>query len=267
VILGGRFVNNEYFGQKFVPRLGLTHIWEKFHVKALFSQAFRSPSVENINLNSEIKPESTTVLELEFGFKPTSNSYLTANAFDITTKNPIVYFYNEMSEDDYENEEPTGSRGFELEYKWKQKTWFFNANYSYYSTAGHPVIHEYAVPGHPNSFLAFPNHKFNATASFKVYRKWSLTSSLTYMSERYSLISTDPQFQILIRYKPSLYLNMNLSAEDILVKGLTIGLSCHNCTDAGVYYIQPYANNHATVPGNGREYRISLHYNLAFKKK
>ena len=266
IIIGGRFNHNQYYGQKFVPRLGLTRIWDKFHVKALFSQAFRAPSVENINFNPDIKSESTTFVELEFGFKVTQHSYLTVNTFDITTKDAIVYYYNEFSEDDYRNETTTGSRGFEVEYKWKTKKWFFNMNYSYYTTAGHPVIDAYRVPGHSDILLAFPNHKIHATASYNFFGKWSVTPSLSYLSKRYSVITNENDEATLISYNPALYLNINISAENILAKGLSLGLACHNATDESAYYIQPYANNHATVPAGGREYTISLHYNLSFKK-
>jgi len=37
--VGGRYESHEYAGSEFVPRLGVTRAWSKFHVKALFDQA------------------------------------------------------------------------------------------------------------------------------------------------------------------------------------------------------------------------------------
>ncbi len=266
VIIGGRYFQNQYYGQKFVPRLGLTHIWEAFHVKALFSQAFRAPSVENINLSPDIKPEGTTFVELEFGFKANKHSYFTINAFDITTTAPIVYYYNELNEDDYKNAAPSGTRGFEVEYKWKAKQWYASANYSYYTTQGHPIIDIYQVPGHSDLLLAFPKHKINLTGSVNLYRKWSLSPTIYCVSERYNLATSESGTTDVVEFVPALYFDLNINAENIFYKGFSLNISCHNISDESVLYIQPYASNHAVVPGGGREYSISLNYIIPFKK-
>ena len=49
--VGGRYEHHSFVGGSFVPRFGLTKVWDKFHIKALYSEAFRTPNIENINLN------------------------------------------------------------------------------------------------------------------------------------------------------------------------------------------------------------------------
>ena len=265
LILGGRYTSNEYYGNKFVPRAGITIIRDKFHVKTLFSQAFRAPSVENINYNPDIKAESTNVIEIEMGVKVSKGSYFTANVFDITTKDPIIYFYNDNSEDDYKNESPTGTRGFELEYKLKSGKWYLVSSYSFYTTSGHPVIENYGVPGVDDILLAFPKHKFTLRGSAPLSNKVSLCPSLRYVSKRYA-VSDATEIPVIQEYKPSVYLDINISTERLLHKYLVLNFGCRNITDAGAFIIQSYRGNHAPVPYGGREFYLSLNYTLPFTK-
>ena len=75
-----------------MPRIGLTRVINRFHAKLLYSEAYKTPVIENINLNREIKPERTKVIELEAGYQLSSIMLLTANFYDITIKKPIIYF-------------------------------------------------------------------------------------------------------------------------------------------------------------------------------
>ena len=59
-------------------------------------------------------------MELELGYKLGANSYLTANVFDIVTKDAIIFYYDTDNEDAYKNEGMAGTRGVEFEYRVKQ---------------------------------------------------------------------------------------------------------------------------------------------------
>ena len=91
---GARYNFNTNFPSSFVPRIAVTRAFRKVHFKALYSKAFRTPSVENINLGMNIRPEKTTTVEFETGWNVTESWSLIANVFDITTTDPIVYFYD-----------------------------------------------------------------------------------------------------------------------------------------------------------------------------
>jgi outer membrane cobalamin receptor len=67
VTVGARAEWNSLFGASFVPRVALTRAFKRFNVKLLYSQAFRAPGIENININPMILPERTNVLEAELG--------------------------------------------------------------------------------------------------------------------------------------------------------------------------------------------------------
>ncbi|MBK9026159.1 MAG: hypothetical protein IPL69_20010 [Saprospiraceae bacterium] len=75
-------------------------------------------------------------MEIEGGVKLEMNSYLTANLYNVTTKHPIIFYYDPMaSTDNYLNESRTGTRGV----NWitmESKKWFATINYAFYTTAG-----------------------------------------------------------------------------------------------------------------------------------
>jgi outer membrane cobalamin receptor len=43
--LGGRYEYYSYSGGTFVPRVGMVKAWDRFHVKALYNQSFRTPNI------------------------------------------------------------------------------------------------------------------------------------------------------------------------------------------------------------------------------
>ncbi|MGZ4049892.1 MAG: TonB-dependent receptor plug domain-containing protein, partial [Bacteroidia bacterium] len=185
VILGARLDNHSAYGDAFVPRIGLTKKIDKLHFKLLYSDAFRAPSIENINLKDStgIKPEQTSITELEIGYELRRNSIFTINLYDINTKNAIVYYFNEVTNmDAYHNVGRTGSRGLEFEYKLKDKWGYVTFNYAFYTVAGKPKIPDYEVPVSNSVLLAFPAHKLNLNASFYITKHLNINPALSYMS-------------------------------------------------------------------------------------
>ena len=264
-ILGMRFDNNPVYGSSFVPRVGVTKVWHNFHFKTLYSRAFRAPSIENINVTPEIKPERTEVAELEAGIRIATNSYLTANVFDITTCGPIVYYYDDNMVDRYKNDISTGSRGIEVEYKLKNNRWYAGLNYAYFTTAGHPVISIYQTPSLPKKPLAFPSHKINVNGNYQLTKDLSINTSLVYMAKRYSYLQDTNGNVSAKEFNPVVYANLCLNIENIISDGFQIAIACNNLWDRKVLYIQPYNGNHAPLYGSGREIQLKLSYSLPGK--
>ncbi|MEO8210586.1 MAG: hypothetical protein ABI840_08485, partial [bacterium] len=265
IILGIRHEYNPYFGSSTLPRFGLTKVWEKFHIKTLYSSAFRTPSVENINVNQQILPEQTYVAELEAGLKISESSYFTANIYDITTNNSIVYFYDENEEDNYKNESSMGTRGIEMEYKWKSRGIYATVNYSFYTTAGHPSISIYSIPDESNKLLAFPTHKINLNSNIQLSEKINFNPSLSYVSTRYTYSRTPDDLISYNLIDPALYANLALNFENIICKGISMQVACINIFNTENQFIQPYNGNHNPLPATAREYKLQITYALSFK--
>jgi len=273
IILGARYDKHNVYGDAFVPRVGLTKKFFRFHFKALFSNSFRAPAIENINysLTGNLSPEKTQVAELEMGYQVTRKSIFTINFFDITTRNPIVYFFDANAQTDaYLNEKSTGTTGFEAEYKIKGRWGYLGFNYSYYTSLGKDRIPAYRVPDDSSALLGFANHKINFNASVKVAKGLSLNLTASYYGARNAYTSVDTAY-VPLHEKTGPKFLVNLFVKyDTPLKGLTVGIGVFDLLDQKYTFIQPYSNaltpGHAPLPAPPREFVFRLSYDLHFKK-
>jgi outer membrane cobalamin receptor len=270
VILGARFDNHSEYGNAFVPRLGLTKKIQKFHFKLLYSNSFRAPSIENINLRDStgMKPEKTSVFELELGYQLSRRSILTVNLFDINTTDAIVYYVDPVTNlDAYHNIGKNGSWGVEAEYKIKDKWGYLGLNYSFYSVSGKDIIADYQVPQNSNVLLAFPAHKINLNSSFYITKHLSINPSVSFRGDRYAITAVDSLDNGIVEKIPSsVFVNLFIRYENV-VKGLDFGAGVYDIFNEQINYIQPYNSNHAPLPGPSRELILKLSYHLNFKEK
>lgn len=273
IILGARYDKHNVYGDAFVPRVGLTKKFFRYHFKGLYSNSFRAPSIENINysLTGTLSPEKTQVVELEMGYQVTRKSIVTINFFDITTRNPIVYFFDANANTDaYLNEKNTGTTGLEMEYKTKGKWGFLGFNYSYYTSAGKARINAYRVPDDSAALLGFANHKINFYVTYQIGQKLSVNVSATYYGARYAYTKVDTAFVPLHeRTAPRLLVNLFLNYKP--VKGLTVGAGIFDLLDQKYTFIQPYSNaltpGHAPLPAPPREFVFRISYDLSIGNK
>lgn len=275
IIAGARYDMHNIYGDAFVPRVGLTKKYNRFHFKALYSNSFRAPSIENINLSraTGITPEKTQVIEVELGYQITRKSIFTVNFFDITTRNPIVYYYDDsLGIDTYLNSDASGTLGAELEYKIKGRWGYVGVNYAYYTASGKTNVVEFKSNQDSSltssSLLGFSNHRANLNASFNTIKGLSINPSVSFYGKRYGVATTDSlgspeisEFDPLVLI--NLYINYNTP-----VKGLSVGVGVYDLLNQKFKFIQPYSNGyHAPLPGPAREFVFRLSYNLNFKKK
>lgn len=271
IILGARYDKHNAYGDAFVPRVGLTKRIDNFHFKLLYSNSFRAPAIENINYadSTGIKPEKTAVAELELGYEIRRNSIVTINFFDISTSNTIAYYYNDSTQvDAYHNIGNTGSRGVELEYKFKETWGYVNLNYAFYSVAGKDKIADYEVPENNKVLLAFPSHKINLGAGFNLNKHFSVNPSVSFRGERYGYTSIDTLGDgVIEKFSPMVLANLFLRYEDLFINGLDLGVGCFDIFDQRIKYIQPYNSGHAPLPGPSREIVVRLSYAFKVKNK
>lgn len=267
--LGSRFENHSAYGASFVPRVALAGDYEGFHSKLIYSKAFRAPSIQNItNFNpkfskgSNIKPENTTISEIEFGYDFSSNMSLTANLFDIQLENPIVYF-SDNENDAYDNFEKTGSRGFELEYRIKdKKLGYANLTYSF-NLANDNTVSLYEVPNQPDILLGFPKHKFTLNSNINIFENFSINPSLIFFSQRNGVFELDKDENSIIKeFEPVFLFNLNLIYKNFFFKGVNASISGHNLLNQTYHYIQAYNGTHAPISGASTEISFNIGYDF-----
>ncbi|MEW6469189.1 MAG: TonB-dependent receptor plug domain-containing protein [Bacteroidota bacterium] len=270
-ILGARFDMHNEYGSAFVPRVGFTKKIKRFNFKFLVSNSFRAPSIENINLSDStgIKPEKTSFIELEAGYQFTRSSILTFNFFDITTRDPIVYYYDDsLMTDNYHNFGGSGSRGIEVEYRVRGKWGYVTLNYSFYTVAGKEKITDYEVSDNDKVLLAFPAHKAGFNSSFNIGKHISLNPSFNYRGRTYGYTAADSLDNTIVSEFEAVYLaNVFVRFRDVLTPGLSFGVGVYDILNQRPVFIQPYNGYHAPLPGPSREIIFRLSYNLLFKNK
>ncbi|MDZ4664503.1 MAG: TonB-dependent receptor plug domain-containing protein [Bacteroidota bacterium] len=271
-IVGARYDKHNVYGDAFVPRVGLTKKYGAFHFKALYSNSFRAPSIENVNGSPDslnIKPELTKVAELELGYKLGRRSIISVNLFDITTNDPIVYKTDSNNADIYVNEGGSGTKGVEAEYKLRFKKVNFSVNYAFYTAANKKQITDYSISNassDTSALLAFAKHRVNFSAIWNPTEKLSINLNASLYGSRWAYTSVDSTDTSALEELPSTVL-LNLFINWEPVDGLNIGLGCYDILNQKFNFIQPYNGYHPPLPGPSREIVFKLQYNLRFKAK
>ncbi|MBA3665334.1 MAG: TonB-dependent receptor plug domain-containing protein [Bacteroidetes bacterium] len=268
-IVGARFDKHNAYGQAFVPRVGLTKKYNRFHFKALYSSAFRAPAIENINAadSNGIKPELTQVMEIELGYQLTHKSIFTVNVYDIETKDPIIYYtsLDSSNTDLYKNFGHAGTQGIEAEYRIKDKWGHFTINYAFYSAANKQKVDLYKTENSA-SLLGFSNHRLNLNAGWNITKKLSFNTTASFYGARWAVTSLDSagkSVQELLA--PQILLNCFLRY--MPVKGLSIGVGVYDILNQKFKLVQPYDGGSPPLPAQSRELVFRLQYDLNFKKK
>jgi outer membrane cobalamin receptor len=264
VVAGGRYEYHSAYKGSFVPRLAWTKVWEQLHVKALYSRAFRTPSLENIRLNPEITPERLTTYEMETGYEFNKEMFASVSLFDTTIRKPIIYHYDPATASEYySNDNPTGTRGFELMGKWKSTAGHYaDISYSFYFAAKNRVP-LYAVPGRKDLLLGWPAHKIALNSSFALGRGLNINPSGVFLMERYAYYAQDALGNAVSRRRANaVMLNVFIQKKGFLRKNLTVGAGVFDLLGSNYGYIQPYNSGHSPLPGRSKEFTLRVTYDF-----
>jgi outer membrane cobalamin receptor len=269
--IGFRYEKNNRYGGAFVPRLALTKKIENFHFKVLYSQAFRAPSLQNINiaLGGKIKPEKSDVFELELGYQFTPEMLLAINAFSISTRNLMIYGSqgeNETFEEWYENSQKSGSKGIEFVYTIRQKVWYANLTYSFSQAIKNNSVEVYNVSQTNKQYVGFPSHKVTLNTNFNLTSRLTINPTFIYASTRYAYTTVDDEGNaISTALDPYILTNAFLNYKNIL-PGLTGGIGAYDILNERPATPQAYNGGYAPIPGRSREYVVKLSYQINFTK-
>jgi outer membrane receptor protein involved in Fe transport len=262
VVAGARFENHSFFGSSFVPRLVLLKAFGPVSGKALYSRAFRAPGIENISLGDNVRPERTTVYELEATVRLGEGQTVSANAFDVGVTNPIIYSYDaETATEAYRNLGRLGSRGIELDYRLRGAWGRVQAGYSFYRPGGRNDVEDYLVPGQPKAFTGLPTHKATLTGVARVLPWLSVSPTAVLVGQRFAVGAPDEEGVSEVQtLAPRLLLNLFVRAENVGTKGLEIGAGVFNLLGSDFRVAQPYNGGHAPLPLFNREFMVRLTY-------
>ncbi|WPB79820.1 TonB-dependent receptor [Archangium violaceum] len=264
VVAGARYDRHSAFGDSFVPRLVLLRSFGPFSGKALFSRAFRAPGVENISLGDNVRPERTTVFELEGSLRLGEGHTVSVNAFDVGIQDPIIYSYDaETNTEAYRNLGRLGSRGIELDYHLRGSWGRVSLGYSFYTPSGTNDVEDYLVPGRSDTFTGLPTHKATLTGNVRPLPWLSINPTAVFVGERYAVSAPDDAGTSTVQTLPAqVLINLFVHAENVGTKGLNIGAGVYNLLGTDFRIAQPYNGGQAPMPVFSREFLVRITYLL-----
>ena len=265
---GLRVETHSKYGPSIVPRFGLTRVFGDFHLKGLFAMAFRAPGIENISLNPDIVPERTYAFELEAGYRISEEMSLTVNAYDLTIRRPIIYNYDEVTdEESYLNYDRVGTRGIDAEYRLRQDWGYAALTYAYYQVGSllsdrEDVPEPYEVPQSARALLGAPRHQVSLNAAVTPIPGLSIGPSAVVTSGRWGYLSADDEGEpVLDKTDTTVLLNLWARyAFDAVAPGVYVGAGVFNLLDADELFVQPYNGYRPPIPGTGREVLVQVGY-------
>jgi len=266
VTIGARFDFNSKFGSAFVPRFAVTKVINKFHTKLMLSSAFKAPTIQNVDINPDIKPETSNIIELELGYQLAKNMFANVNFFSIDINNAIVYqWFNNA--DHYVNYEKTGSSGIEMEFKIRESWMTANLAYSFYRANMNNEVPNYTVENKDEIYGAFPNHKVAFTANFNVFNHLVIAPSFILHSERYTYMYDELHNLTEQHFAPTYLANLFLEYNNLFTKGLTISVGVYDITNQQYKFLNAFKAGIEPIYEAGTEFRFKLKYEFKFKQK
>ncbi len=260
--LGARFDRHNQFGNAFVPRFSITKVVNKLHFKGLVSRAFKAPVISNFELNPNIKPELTTVTELEIGYQLSDLWALIANAFYININHPILYNYNgETFEENYFNYEIASTIGTEISLRTHQNWGFIHLNYSFYKNNNtKAAAYENELNG--NLLNAFPAHKIAFISGLNINDKLTVSPSIIYNSKKVGYFFRDEYWENYgpVEYDPSLVMNIILQYE--IIKNINISARVYDILNQKYITANAYDAGYEGTPLMGREFTLKVLYDF-----
>jgi outer membrane receptor for ferrienterochelin and colicin len=263
ITAGVRYDDHSAVDAAFVPRIGLTKVIKDWHFKLLYSEAFKTPVIENITMTPNIKPERISVAEFETGYRLNENMVLSANVFYTRIEDVIVYSEEIVDGDltyDYVNYPHTGTAGLEIDYKYKGKWGYVNASYSMYKASKDSQVEAYTIEGNDDLFLGLPGQKFSANAHLKLAKNLYLNPTLLYFSAKYYYDYDADWNRTLQKLDNTIVGHIHLSYENLLTEGLSTGIGLYNIGNSEDMFAQPYDGGGLPVLAPSRELTFNLSY-------
>jgi len=263
LFVGARYEYNDAVKGSFVPRAGLTSVLGRLNLKLLYSEAYRAPGIENINVNPAIRPERTRIAEAEVGVQLGGHVALLANGYWIRMERPIVYDVIDTSTgaEAYLNGARTGTVGAEAQLRVKYSWAFANLGYSFYTANGQNRESLFAVPGREDLLIGFPRHKVAGYAGLHLRKDVVLGGTGVWMSRRHGLVRGDGAGNPVPGAEPPLLLlGANLTYRNVGAKGLDLSAGVQNLLDERHRVLQPFDGGHAPLPMAGREVVFRVAY-------
>jgi outer membrane receptor for ferrienterochelin and colicin len=252
---GLRYEKHNVYGAVLVPRINLSAQWNKFGFDIQYNEAFRAPTIINIDLNRTIKPERTYDKEIELNYSFNSFNQMAITFFYIDIFRPIIYTKEEGIET-YFNGARTGSLGTEFSYRWKNEKNFLASSFSFYRPSNN-LVDVFSVEQNSNVLIATPAVKIACDYTRQINKYLYFGVSGIYYGKRYGYNSVDEPFS-----QPETYLITAYVGTKALFDVLDLSIGMNDILDQRYKFIQAYRSGSGPLPGPGRELTVRLRWTV-----
>jgi outer membrane cobalamin receptor len=252
--------------EAFVPRFAITKAFKYFHLKALYSNAYKIPTIQNINASlGNIKPEEVQVIEFEAGARLSNMLSLNLNVFDNQIRNPIVFGYNTITAtEEYFNKTLIYNRGAEAELMLKSKVVVAQANFSTYFNYKNEVDETFIDTVQTPDLAGLARFKASFYLNFNLPKNWRINTNFIHTSARKSYVYTDSLLEVLeVReIKPYNLLNFSVSKSNFFLPQLRLDICINNLLNQTYFYLNTLNNGFDFLPEQRFEAVIRLTYKI-----
>jgi len=257
-VIGGRYDDHSYAGEKFVPRLAFTKSWDKLHFKAIYNEAFRIPQIDTIqttrNTGRDLLSETTETFEFELGYQIENQWLVQANLYHINVNDFVAYDPMTFA---FQNSGDIRTRGIELTAKWLQPWGSLDVAYSYVNLSENNIL-SLTVPQDQGSLIGVPADKVSINWRYNINDSSTFSINYNRAGERYGCVN-DPDFVCGTprRFKAENELTTYYKKE---WGNWNFGVGVRNLLDEKVEIFQAYTGGYAPITELGRRYHFDIGY-------
>ncbi len=246
-----------------VPRVALTRAFEKLHFKALYTEAFKAPSIHNIKFSpvgTTIVPERFRLIEFETGFRLGDKLQLNANVYDIFIKNFITRRDLGSSSFEFVNAGNVGTQGIEGEARYRAGKFDVQFGYSFYRVSTQNVLSE--IKTLPTIAPGIPAQKATLRISADITQDFQANVVLMHLTNKFR--NSDINLARIDNFPNEQHLSLNLQYKNFAVRNLTLIFGCYNALDQRHWLLSWKRDFSAELfmPSQGREFLLKLIYNV-----
>jgi outer membrane cobalamin receptor len=246
-----------------VPRIALTKAFKHVHFKALYTEAFKTPTlgnIENKESTRDIVAERFRLVEFEVGAKPFKNLQLSLNVYDIFIQNFILRTEQGIGADFFfGNSGSTGTQGIEGEARFKNDKLSLQLGYSFYRLAPNAESVLYRLPTiNPGT----PAQKATLIADYELHHRVHLNLTFMHLTNKFLGSGFTPKE--VREFANEQHLNLNVQYHDFLIKNLTFSVGGYNLLNQSHRLISWKKDllSEVTTTLQGREIGIRLTYQV-----
>ena len=257
-VLGARMETHTYSKLQFAPRIAYSKIFKRFYIKAMFSEAFKIPTLQNFNNapeESSLKSENVQMYEASIGGKFFERLEWEGSIFKSEISNPIVYVFD-GNNDNYLNRSHAGTEGFDAWVAWRGGKSQLKISGSFYRVIPNSNFEDVEVHLDESSYWAMPNYRVSAQGSLRIKQDISVHAAAIL------------QDKLWVDYLPGnpimndAVINLSVSKQSAKIKNLNFNVGITNLLNGDFWIGSPYASEISVMPIYQRQFCVSMRYKL-----